>query len=265
MRIPRATAVLVLPLALALAGCHPDAPGANDSSAPTPGGSATSSPTATADAAPELPADAVMLVTATATATTGAQLDLRLVVHAPAAWNAGGRAGADATNAWCVDEVNDSIYAAQNYSFEAIDYTATPVGSAAWPADEQIWLFPSPTYTTLAATGDITEFAYPVPAGDGDYVPHCKQTAIMTGAGTGTVWLGADQDAVGRDNLPPFHFWASLTYGFNNAFTSDTRPVAYTDCTPTITPLGTTMGAPGPGWHVGTDPNVCVVGGTTGY
>lgn len=265
MRIPRAAALLVLPLALLLSACNPGQPDPTGSKTPRPDVSATPTPTPTADAAPELPADAVMLVTATATASTGAQLDLRLVVHAPAAWNADGRAGADATNAWCVDEVNDSIYAAQNYSFEAIDYTATPVGTAVWPADEQIWLFPNPTYTTLAATGNITEFAFPVPVGDGDYVPHCKQTAIMTGAGTGTVWLGADQDAVGRDNLPPFHFWASLTYGFNNAYTSDSHPIAYTGCTPTITPLGATMGAPGPGWHVGTDANVCVVGGTTGY
>ncbi|MCU1441375.1 MAG: hypothetical protein JWP85_2372 [Rhodoglobus sp.] len=262
----RLLALAGLPLVLALAACTPPAPVPG----PAPGGDDDAKRTVTATPTPEaepLPEDALMLVTATATASTGARLDLRLVVHEPGAWNDDiGAPGADATVAWCEGEVDADVIAANSESFTRIEYSAEQVGDLAWPTDAPIWLHPSANYTSLAAVDGVAQVPFPAPAEPGDYVPHCLQTAILPGAGSGSVFAGANQDAVGRDGLEPLRFWSRLTYGFNNDFDSAKPPtIAFTDCETTITPLGETFGAPGAGWHEDFLEGSCIVGGMTGY
>lgn len=255
--------VIIVPLVLALAACTPPEPGgAPPSTSTTPNATQSAQP-----ATAPLPADALMLVTATATASTGAQLELRLVVHEPGAWDdAIGTAGAAATIAWCQGEVDADVIAANNESFTRTEYTATQVGDLAWPAAEPIWLHPSALYTWLTAIEGVTQVPFPAPVEPGDYVPHCQQTAVLPGAGSGSVFSGADQDAIGRDGLPPLQFWSRLTYGFNNDFDpAKPRTITFTGCQATITPLGEQFGAPGAGWHEDFLANSCIVGGMTGY
>jgi hypothetical protein len=257
-------ALLAIPLVLTLAACTPRSP------VPMPGGGDDPSPTATTTPTPEaqpLPADALMLLTATATASSGARLDLRLLVHEPGAWNDDiGAAGVDATVSWCQGEVDADVIAANSESFTRIEYSAEQVGDLAWPTDAPIWLHPSADYTSLAAIDGVAQVPFPAPVEPGDYVPHCLQTAILPGAGSGSVFAGADQDAVGRDGLEPLRFWSRLTYGFTNDFNSaKPRTIAFTDCETTITPLGETFGAPGAGWHEDFLEGSCIMGGMTGY
>ena len=253
-------AITAIPALLSLAACGP---GQSDPvpASGSPGASATATP---APSAEPLPADALMLVTATATASTGAQLALRLIVHEPGAWDAAaGADGAAATIAWCAGEVDADVIATAATSFTRIEVDAEQLGELTWPADERIRLDPTPEYTTLAATGNVAQVPSPLPQ-PGDYVPHCKQTAMLTGAGEGDVFSGAEQDAAGRDGLPPLHFWSRLTFGFSND--PDASPtIGFTDCAVEITPLGESFGAPGAGWHEDFLAASCIVGGTTGY
>jgi hypothetical protein len=259
---PRLFAFAALPLVLALAACDPPAPASTPPAAEGP--TATATPTPEAE---QLPEDALMFVSATATATTGARLALRLVVHQPGAWNDSvGAAGADATLAWCEGEVDADVLAANNESFTRIEYSAQQIGDLVWPTDAPVWLHPNALYTSLAAVDGVAQVTFPAPVEPGDYVPHCRQTAIIPGAGTGSVFAGADQDAAGRDGLQPLRFWSRLTYGFtNDSDPAKPATISFTDCETTITPLGESFGAPGDGWHEDFLEGSCIVGGMTGY
>jgi hypothetical protein len=261
VKIRQVVAAAALPAMLAITGCAP-VDGAQESSSPP---SAAASATATPEATP-LAADALMLLTATATASTGAQLGLRLIVHKPVAWDdAAAAEGITATTAWCADEIDTDVIAATAPSFTRIEVVAEQLGELDWPTQEPVWLHPSPSHTTLAAVGDVAQLPFPSPQ-PGDYVPHCRQTAVLSGAGSGSLFSGADQDALGRDGLPSLHFWSRLTYGFNNDGDPAAVPtIQFTDCTVEITDLGQEFGAPGAGWHEDFLPSSCIVGGMTGY
>jgi hypothetical protein len=253
--------IVTVPLVLALAACTPPAAEPSGSS-PELTESVAASPSPTPVVI--YPEDATMTVTATATASTGAQLDLTLVVRAPVPWNEAATAVTTTTD-WCLGEQDASTIAAGNYSFTEVDYLTEQVGDLAWPAAEPIWLHPTPTYTSLAASGGVTQVAFPFPVGEGDYVPHCAQTAVLPGAGDGIVYLGA-RDSIGRDGLPPLQFWSRLTYGFNNSLDAESsRTIGFDDCKTTITALGAELGAPGAGWHEDFLADSCIVGGMTGY
>ncbi len=252
--------VATLPLALMLVGCMPGEPGATSSPGPSSPLKPSASPSSEPPAADiPLPDDATMLVTATATASNGATLDLRLVVHRSVPWNSGAEAGTAATVAWCEGEVDAEVISTLGYSFTQVDYSAT-AADGSWPSGETIWLHPTATYTTLAASGDVSPVAYPDSA-----LPHCARPAVLPGAGAGSTFLGAEGDASGRDGLPALQFWSRLTYGFNNDFTLGAPVVSFSDCAVQITTLGTSMGAPGGGWHEDFLPGSCIVGGSTGY
>src|SRR4051812_44979160 len=93
----RMLALAAVPLVLVLAACGPGTPPPDDASGGTDaGGDSGGAP------ALELSETDVMGVTAVATASNGAILDIQLVVHAPEPFSADGAADAwSATSAWC--------------------------------------------------------------------------------------------------------------------------------------------------------------------
>ncbi|MGV8884502.1 MAG: hypothetical protein ACOH1T_02775 [Microbacteriaceae bacterium] len=257
MRI-RTVAAGAMLLAL-LAGCAPDTPPATD---PAP----ETKPPVTKPAPPQppLPADALMLVTATATASTGGVLELRAVIHQAQASSQS--TFTPAVTQWCDGELDAGVLTAQNYSILQVEYTATaPDGAKVWPTAEQVWLHPTPDYNGLAHDGFVHQVEYPLDTTEpGAYVPHCVHYAMLDGAGTGSSYAAIESDVMGREGAAPLQFWSRLTYGFGNTYETDTNPVIFSNCTTTITDLGASLGAPSPGWHEDFLPAACVVGGTTG-
>ncbi|TBN55396.1 hypothetical protein EYE40_14390 [Glaciihabitans arcticus] len=255
MTAPRSFIVtLVLPLAL-LAGCAPEPP---PIPLPLP---VEGEPTPTAEADP-LPDDAMLLVTAVATATNGAQLDLRAVVREPQGWNLpAAKPGLDRLLEWCDGELDQASIEAGNFTVVPVEYSATAVGDTAWPNGETIWLHPEPGRAVLAATGAIKQVEVVDESQPGDYVPHCLQNATMPGAGEGTVYLGFEGDTGGNEDYAIGHAWASVSHGFSNTQVEAAANIDFSECTAKILPAGTEWGAPGLGWAEDFVDYRCTVGG----
>lgn len=261
----RMPALAALPLVLALTACGPGTTPSDDSpvdpgSGDGGGGSAPALELADTD---------VMGVTAVATASNGAVLDIQLVVHAPEPFSADGAADAWArTTEWCAGEVDDSVVADQGFSFTTVDVTAT-TRSGQWPEDTPLLLLPLPgPQSTIATAGDVvvqTNVSTDPDLSDGS-VPHCAQPVLLTGAGTGSIYLGipGDVDGSGPTELP-LGGWATHKYGVNANQPGDAAPVAVTfsDCTVQITGLGGELGAPTDSWQQAFQGDLCVVGGDT--
>jgi hypothetical protein len=238
-------AVPMLVLAgLSLAGCAPEpAPGgASNHPSATPSQSASPSPDPVA-----VTADTVAVMTATATAQNGSVLQLRLVVLKSVAWSDPvGLPRSTATTTWCEGELDQSVYESNNYGFAQVDYSAKLSGSQiAWPSDLLVRLLPSPgDGVSETAAGGAYQVEPPAPDNDpGFYVPHCQQPAYMSGAGTGSVYLGFDGDTVAS---PAFSLWAGQAYGWTFDpidSTIDPSKVSISDCKLTVTSLGKSLGA----------------------
>ncbi len=242
-----AVATTLLLTASALVGCTP-------TPAPTPSDDApaSSTPTPTVDVEPELelPSDAVLGMTMRATADTGAQVDILLVLLKPEAWDtANGEARAAATVAWCLGEVDQDVVTAEGgFSFAQVDATVTPVdGTPAWPSDLPLHLFPGgatdASGPTLAASGS----AYPVQRPDdsgtddpGYYIPHCQQDIFVPAPGTGSANLGFGND--GSTLSAWTHTYYGATFDLFGEPVGDPR-ATLADCTKVITALGASMGA----------------------
>ncbi|MGN6502953.1 MAG: hypothetical protein ACTHKX_08650 [Pseudolysinimonas sp.] len=208
-------------------------------------------------------------VTAVATASNGAVLDIQLVIHAPEPFSADGAADAwKATTDWCAGEIDDQLVADQGFSFTTVDVTAT-TREGQWPVDTPLLLLPLPgPQSTLAVAGDAVvqaNVATDADLSDGQ-VPHCAQPALLTKAGTGSIYLGipGDVDGGGPAELP-LGGWATHKYGVNAHQPGDAPAVdvTFSDCTVQITPLGTELGAPTASWQQAFQDDMCVVGGDT--
>jgi hypothetical protein len=207
----------------------------------------------------------VMGVTAVATASNGAVLDIQLVVHAPEPFSADGAADAwAATTAWCEGEIDDSAVADNNFSFTTVDVTAA-TRSGQWPADTPLLVLPLPYQgTTIATGGDLVQTNVSTDADlETGSVPHCAQPVLLTGAGSGQIYLGIASDAADFDGAPAFHGWANTKYGVNANQPGDADPVdvTFSDCTVQITDLGGELGAPTASWQQEFQSDFCVVGG----
>jgi hypothetical protein len=213
--------------------------------APTSSSSPSVSPTPTETVEPEvqLPADAVLGLTAHATADNGAELDIQLVVLQPQRWNAGdGVARAAATSAWCSGELDESVYAGQNWSFARVDVTATlAAGSAAWPSDLPLQILPLPGGPSIASSGAVHQVQAPNTENEeGYYVPHCMQNAFLDGPGSGSTYLGFEADG---DSLSG---WTGSYYGITvDGFgePANSGRVTLSDCAKVITDLGGSGGS----------------------
>ena len=258
--------VLALPL-LVLTACTPivpppaATPSASGIAAPAASATPTPTPTPTPTAA-ALPADTVLQVTATATASNGAVMNLTATVLRPRLYSDPISAPRVArTKQWCQDdEVDQGLFQSQHWSFGEVDYTATLApGSAAWPTSLWMLLAPwTPDGPVRAATGDVKSIEY-TGNGPGDYEPYCVQRVFLKGPGSGAVYLGA---ADGAKN-PPFEDWSKIGYGFDFNLPKKVVPagsVTVTNCASNITPLGNSFGAPNSSWATTSSAVQCVVG-----
>ena len=262
MRTPL-LALAVLPLLLLLTACDPG--GGDPGGEPPQGGDAPSDPV-TAPALVLADTD-VMGVTAVATASNGAVLDIQLVVHAPEPFSADGAADAwAATTAWCEGEIDDSIISDQGFSFTTVEVTAT-TREGQWPMDTPLMIQPQPwPGTTTASGGDLVQVNVSLDENlvDGS-VPHCAQPVLLTGAGTGQLYLGIVGDIDGDSSgTVPLGGWANFLYGVNTHTPEGDSDVTLTDCTVQLTDLGGDLGAPTADWQQHFQDDYCNVGGVSG-
>jgi len=230
-------AVLALPILFVLAACG----GGGSSGDPIPVAEPVEDdPIPVAEEAVDLPDDAVLLVQTVATAENGATMDLTLVVHKSTAWDDPAASDRPALlTAGCAGGYDESIYADQLFSFATIDVTAT-AASGTWPsdgsvdtADDVVYVFPSADFLSLASTGSLLEES----TFDMD-TPHCKRGRVVAGPGEGTLIVGfrGDTDDVGAAG--GYTRWANHDYGF----TVDGTNMTLTECSHTVTDLGTEFG-----------------------
>ena len=238
-----ATALSILALgALLLSGCNLLPPAPTPTEKPTVEVTPTETPEA--EAAP-LPADALLSLSLRATSTTGAAVDILLVLLKPEPIGTDGAAPrAAATLNRCPDEIDQSVLEAETgYSFGELDVTATAVaGTPVWPADLALHLQPGEGGGASLATGGA---AYQVQRPnelneDAFYVPYCSQDAFLGVPGTGAVYLGWGNDGTTLDD------WLGAQYGASFDLWGEPigdAPAELSDCTLVITDLGTSMGA----------------------
>jgi hypothetical protein len=248
-RIP-VTALLVLPM-LVLTGCGPD--GAD----PTPSGSSAESASPDPDSRPlDLPDDAVLAVSGVATAANGATADVLVVVHAPAAFDQEAASeAATATVEWCVGEVDESVIAAQSFSFVTVDVSVTAT-SGSWPGDAQLLVLPvrsEAVGSTLAVSPGLHQVEILGEEGEGAFVPHCLQPAFLDGAGFGSVYLGIPGGDTG---------WMGHEFGLSALLPADlgTTAVTFSGCAAIITDLAAQYGAPGADWQERFQADLCTIG-----
>jgi hypothetical protein len=213
-----------------------------------------------------IPEDAVIVVTAAATASNGAVMDISVIAHSPNPFSADGAADDwAATTAWCVGEIDDSIIADQGYSFTTVDVTAT-TREGDWPDDTPLLLAPLPYFdATLATGGDLVQTNQPsLPGQTAGSVPHCAQPALLLGPGSGQLFVGIPGDVDGdASGTPSLGGWANRKYGVNTHVPGDDQAAAVTfsECTVQITDLGASLGAPTASWQQAFQSDFCIAGG----
>jgi hypothetical protein len=253
---PLVAASVVVGAALLLTACDPG------------GESVTPTPSATVDAPAELvlPDDAVLGLVAIATAPNGATADVAIVVHATLPYLVPEAADAvAATVDWCAGEVDDAVITGRGYTFTAVDVRLTP-RDGDWPDDVSLLVLPvvnPETGSTIAAGAGLRQVDEASDDVFGDAVPHCRQPALLDGAGEGTLYLGIPQDIAGVNDNEPFTAWTLHDFGLSSALPGDLGDagVVFSSCTAAITELGGEFGAPGPTWSERFDESGCIVGG----
>lgn len=212
-----------------------------------------------------LPEDAVLGLVAIVTAPNGATADLALVVHASLPYLVPEAAEAMATTiAWCAGEVDEGVVAGRGYTFTAVDVRLTP-RDGDWPADLELAVHPQPNPafgSTLAAGAGLTQ----VDASDtdeyGGSVPHCRQPAVIEGAGGGTVYLGIPSDITGANEAESFAAWTFHDFGLSAVLPGGLgiSPATFSACVASVTQLGSELGAPSADWSERFDKSACLVG-----
>ena len=261
-------AVLILP-SLLLTACG-EKPPANVAPSSAPSTSTSTDPTL---APLEFAADVVLNVKGTVTADNGAKMLLTLMVHASkASSDPAAEAGVSTLSTVCSGELDSGVLSSGSYGIVQVDYLATLVGTTAWPTTLELMVTPTAQGVALAATGDIKQKeVLPAPFEAGDYVPHCKQNAFLSGPGTGTTFVALAGDASGT---PPFERWVELPFGFSAdspAGFVGTTPfggpnlggVTFSRCGATVTALASTLGYSAATWSQNFSKYHCAVGGTT--
>jgi hypothetical protein len=252
MRMLRATALAVIPLALLLAACTPpvaepvpDVPVVEPAPAPAP---------------EPLAADVVMVVHATATADNGAILDLSLTVHRSLSWDdpeAASRAALMTTA--CGGGLDASVYEANLWSFSAIDVEATERAGTAWPADHRLFTLPYTSYVNVATDG------FPIDDDEVDAAtPDCRRNKFFEGAGTGTVVVGFAGDTDDFTAAGNFTKWANHNYGFSVVRVSSQSAadvgMTLSDCSYEVTDAGLELNGDADWWASHVEDTRCVFG-----
>lgn len=234
--------------AVVLAGCTPPAP------APSPAPSASDAPSPSAPvtrppALANLPGDAVLGVSAVATGPDGAALQLAAIVHRSVAWDSPeGAPLAAMMTAGCAGALDESVYAADLWSFALIDVSAIELGDG-WAPGAEIALHPTGEFLALASDGALAEIAAT------PETPHCDRSRVLTGAGSGRLVVGfrGDTDAVGAAGQ--FTRWANHRYGFGAA-----SGVMLSSCAAVVTELGASLGGGADTWSTADTATECTTG-----
>lgn len=213
----------------------------------------------------DLPEDAVLGLVGIATAPNGATADLAIVVHASLPYLVPEAADAlETTLAWCAGEVDEAVVTGRGFTFTTVDVSLTP-RDGDWPDDLTLAVLPQPNplYGSTIAVGDgLRQVDESDIDGYEDAVPHCRQPAVLDGAGGGTLYLGTPGDISGAEGAESFTAWAGHTFGLRSALPGDLGDagVTFSSCLANITQLGTEFGAPSENWIETFDGAGCVVG-----
>lgn len=210
-----------------------------------------------------LPDDALLGLVAVATAPDGSMADVSVIAHAPLPYLVPEAADAVAATAeWCAGEVDEQLVTGRGFTFTAIELTVTPRDDS-WPADARVVLLPAPSPevgSTLATTGDVTQVESGDPMVFPDYVPHCRQPAVLDGPGSGLAYLGIPSDISGVEGLEPFTGWTRHPFGVTALLPDgESGEVTFAACAAAITPLGEELGAVLDSWQESFDSATCAL------
>jgi hypothetical protein len=238
-------------------------PAGSPSAAPTPTVSATASETPSPTPAPTstpLAADAFILITATATDASGAQLALTMVVHQPVSTSDPATAADLARlSGECGSDSNWAVQNEPESGIERVDVTAVPLGSVAWPSGSEVSFWPTNNNLKVASGSGI---APSVHYQNDPPLPPCENQRALYGAANGTVsvlmWARA---GFGEPvDSPNIYRWIQQDYGFFGASGPD-GPVTIGDCTVRVTDAARAYGWSESLWREAIDSYDCVGSG----
>jgi hypothetical protein len=252
---------------LLLTGCGSETPDPTASSAET--AAPTAEPTDAVDTPAELvlPDDALLGLVGILTAPNGATADLAVVVHASLPHMVPDAADAvAATVEWCLGEVDQAVISGRGFTFTTVDVSVTPRESD-WPDDLSLLVLPvvNPELGSTIVAGDgLRQVEAATDEVFADYVPHCRQPALLDGAGEGTLYLGIPQDIGGANDSASFTAWVLHDFGLSAVLPGDLgeSDVVFTSCASALTPLGEEFGALIDDWAETFTPSGCSVGGS---
>jgi hypothetical protein len=254
MRMLRASALAVIPLAVLLTACTPPAP------EPVPEASSEAPAPAPAPAPDPLAEDVLMVVNATATADNGAVLDLSLTIHRSLAWDdPAGASRAALMTSVCSGGLDDSVYESGLWSFASIDVDAVARTGPTWPADHRLFFLPYATYVTVGTDG------FPIDDDEVDpATPHCVRSKFFEGPGTGTAIVGFAGDTDEFGAAGNFTHWANHNYGFSvvrvSSQTAADVGMALSDCSYEVTDAGLELNGDADWWASHVEDTRCVFG-----
>lgn len=238
--------LLALPLVglAALTGCTaPTADPTVDETYVSDSGEPSAEPSAPITPNPIEP-DTTLIVRATATASTGAQLDLELQVHRSVRWDdVASQTLPAALLEDCATLYTGALFAEEQWSFTRVNLTAIPsAGSTGeWPESAQIVASPSAQFVPVAGRGDFLSLGTAS-------TPLCQRDKYLAGPGKAGLAFGLPRD--GGDLLA----WAQHQYGISVV------GATLTACTVEVTALGQSAGAGGSGWTTVSDDENCLAG-----
>ena len=232
---------------------RPTPVGSSDTPSPAASPTPSASPTAST---PPLAADALVVVRATATDTSGAQLALTMVVHQPVGKDNPSVASDLAQFvSQCRTDPNWATEAEASSGIEHVDVTAVPIGASAWPASSEISVIASNNNILLRSGSGLTPSVHYV----SDPPRHpCELISGIYGPanGTATVLMWARPGFGMPVQSPNVYRWENWEYGF---FAADgpAGPVAISNCTVTVTDAGHAFGWDPAIWHESNDGFSC--------
>ncbi len=245
---------------LAVSGCTPPAQPAAPSASASPTEALAATPTPVAEV---LAADVLLVVSTVATADNGAVLDLTMTVHRPTAFDdAASSASAALMTDACGGGTDDSLYAADLWTFASVDVEAVARPGPSWPANRRITLYPLSTNLNLAADAAVLDDDEVDPA-----TPFCRRDKHLDTAGTGTLVVGLIGDTDDVSAAGQFTRWANQMWGFSAVRVAGQSAadagIALSDCTFTVTEAGTELNGASAAWIERNDETVCQVGDPT--
>lgn len=188
--------------------------------------------------------DTTLIVRATVTAPTGAQLDLELQVHRSVRWDdVASQTLPAALLEDCATLYTGARFADEQWSFTRVNLTAIPSASSTgdWPETAQIVARPSAEFVPVAGRGDFQSLGTAS-------TPLCQRDKFLDGSGKAGLAFGLPGD--GASLLA----WAQHQYGISVV------GATLSACTVEVTALGQSAGAGGEGWTTISDDENCLAG-----